>query len=95
MGSFLVLLHENPPQPDDNEDILAKIEEEFPEPDSYKFSDQVILISGPRLTTEVAKRLGFDDHDQRVGAILSLNGSFGGRSYAALWEWLRTADQPR
>ena len=92
MGSFVVLLHEDA---DDNEAIREKIEEAYPPPQSYEFSDEVIFISGPTLTNEITKELGFDEDEGRAGAIVSLNGSFGGRSYNALWEWLRTVGQPR
>ena len=43
--------------------------------------------------SDVLDRLGLDDNDDLYAAVLSLNGSYSGRSWVKLWDWMKTADQ--
>ena len=67
----------------------------FPESDYYKFSEHVYLVTGAPLTTDVAEKLEITEDEQAFAAILSLNGSYSGRSWSKLWEFLRQADARR
>ena len=90
---FVVLLHDD--EPEASEKLQRLIEENFPGSDHYKFSDFVYLVTGARLVTEVKEKLNFNEDDNLYGAILRLNGSHAGRSWVALWDWLRAAEERR
>ncbi len=90
MGSFAVLLHEDKKASSTN--VRKRLEGVFPESDYYKFSDHVYLVTGVLLTTDVMEKLKITEDEDAYAAVLSLNGSFAGRSWSKLWEWLREAD---
>ena len=90
---FVVLLHED--EPESSNKLQQRIEEHFPGSDHYKFSDLVYLVTGPRLVTEVKEKLGFNEDRELYGAVLRLNGSFSGRSWMTMWDWLRAAEEGR
>ncbi len=91
MSAFLVLLHEN--EPEANGKLRQQIEKKYPGSSHYKFSDHVYLVTGPRLVNEVQEALGFDEDEKLYGAILRLNGSFSGRSWTKMWDWLKSTEQ--
>ena len=94
MSAFAVILHDD--EPESNEKIRARIEVEYPGSEHFKFSPLTYFVTGPRLVTEVVDTLGLQNDDDVVfGAVLRLNGSFSGRSWTKLWDWLRAADQSR
>ena len=101
MSAFAVILHD--PQSaaakgfgdieSNNRIVRARIEELF-KASHYKLSDYVYFVSGPRLVSSVADSLGLSSDEGKIGAVVSLNGSFSGYSWPELWDWLRTADRP-
>ena len=93
MSAFAVILHED--EPESSAKIRAHIEEHYPGSNHYKFSDFVYFVTGPRLVSDVLDTLGFDDDDDLYGAVLRLNGSFSGRSWTKLWDWMKAAEEVR
>ena len=91
MSAFAVILHED--ELESSVKLRERIEEHYPGSEHYKFSDHVYLVTGPRLTTDVTEALGFNQDDDLYAAVLSLNGSFSGRSWVKLWEWLKSAER--
>ncbi|MDE0116080.1 MAG: hypothetical protein OXT07_05630 [bacterium] len=91
MSAFAVFLHQD--EPEASNKVRKHIEENFPGSNHYKFSEYVYLVTGPRLVNEVSGALGLDDDDDLYAAVLSLNGSFGGRSWVAMWDWLKAAEK--
>lgn len=92
MGTFAVLLHE---EQEESAAVRERLENVFAESDRYKFSDHVYLVIGPPLADDVMEQLEIPQNEGSFAAILSLNGSFAGRSWSKLWEWLREADTKR
>lgn len=94
MSAFAIILHED--EPESNDKVRARIAEKYPGSEHFEFSPFTYLVTGPRLVSEVVDTLGLQDDDEVVyGAVLRLNGSFSGRSWTKLWDWLRAADQPQ
>ena len=91
VSAFAVLLHDD--ETESKEELTRRIEEAYPGDKHFKFSDGVYIVTGPRLVDDVAKTLGLHDEADRFGVVLRLNGSFSGRSWTNLWDWLRAADQ--
>lgn len=87
MSAFAILLHDDPTAAE----IRAKIKDTYPDPDRYEFSEHVYLITGPKLATEITAALGLDDNPELNAAILRLNGSYSGRSWLKLWDWMQAA----
>ena len=92
MGTFAVLLHGEEAS---SANVRIRLEGVFPESDYYKFSDHVYLVTGALLTSDVMEKLKITEDEDAYAAVLSLNGSFAGRSWSKLWEWLREADARR
>lgn len=90
MSAFVILLHEDEPLA--NEKLSASIEEKFPDSEHFKFSSHAYLVTGERLVSDVIERLGFDDDDTLFAAVLRLNGSYSGRSWLKLWDWMQSAE---
>ena len=93
MGAFVVMLHDD--EPESNAKLRAGIEEKFSGSEHFKFSDHVYLVTGPRLVTDVLSTLGFDDDENLYAAVFRLNGSFSGRSWTKLWDWMKSAEDSR
>ena len=91
MGTFAVILQDT--DPEQLATTREQIMENYPSPGHFEISDEVILVSGSFLSSHITKTLGIDDNPEMRLIVLSLNGSFSGRSWAHLWEWLRAADQ--
>ena len=93
MSAFVVILHDD--EPDANKVLRERIKEGFPGDQHYEFSDTVHLITGVRLIEQIASKLGFEDEDddEALGVVLRLNGSYQGRSYSKLWDWMRAANE--
>ena len=71
----------------DSSDVATKVVSQFQE--SYKISDQLILIRSNLLTTDVARKVGlFEGDDPPSGVVLKLNDSSAGYYDADLWDWL-------
>lgn len=92
MGTFAVLLHE---ETESSANVGKRLEGVFPESDYYKFSDHVYLVTGVHQTSDVMEKLEITEDENAYAAVLSLNGSFAGRSWSNLWGWLREADARR
>lgn len=92
MSAFAVILHDD--EPEANEKIRKRIEDEFPDADRFEFSEYVYFVTGVRLVDEVKNRLGLGNDDM-FGVVLRLNGSFGGRSWPRLWDWFKAAEELR
>jgi len=93
MSAFVIVLHDD--EPEASATLRTRIEEKYPKTEHYKLSEFTYLVTGPRLVSEVAESLGMDDDDKLFAAVLRLNGSFSGRSWANLWDWLRAAEGNR
>lgn len=93
MSAFAVFLHEEHEL--SNDLLRERIVDNFPDDQHFQFSDNVYLVTGVNLVEQVTKLLGFDDDEDLAGAVLRLNGSFGGRSWNVLWDWLRAAEENR
>ena len=93
MSAFAVILHDN--EPEANELLRERIKQQFPGDQHFQFSDNVYLVTGERLVDKVTAKLGFDGGDDVFGAVLRLNGSFSGRSWTRLWDWLKAAEEVR
>lgn len=88
MSAFAIILHDEESSPR----LRKLIEEGYPGSEHFKFPDSVYFVTGPRLVTEVTASLGFDDDADLYAARLRLNGSFSGRSWIRLWDWLKAAE---
>lgn len=89
MSTFAVILNEP------NERVLARLRETFPEPNHLSLSPTAHLVSGDLLVDALTAALGFagdDAIDDAVGVVFRLNGTWGGRSYQSVWDWLARAD---
>lgn len=93
MGAYVVMLHEE--GPDASVTLRERIEKRFPGSERYKFSDHVYLVTGPLLVSEVLEKLGIDDDEDLYAAVLPLKGSYSGRSWVELWDWMKATDQAR
>lgn len=93
MGTFAVLLHEQ--EEESSARIRKRLVDAFAKSDYFEFSEHVYLVTGAPLTTDVADKLEITEDEQAFAAILSLNGSYSGRSWSKLWEFLRQADARR
>ena len=91
MGTFVVI--SQGPDPEANERIRARIDEEYSGNASYEIDDHIHLITGPDFTQDVLDALEPEDEPETHFVVLSLNGSFGGRARTDLWNWLRDADK--
>ena len=91
MSAFVVLLHDD--KPELSAKLRAGIENRFAGSRHHKFSDDVYLVTGARSASDVFSALGLDDDRGIHAAVLALSGSFSGRSWMNLWEWLRAADR--
>ena len=94
MSAFVIMLHDDDTS---NDELRSSIEKTYPGSSHYKFSDFVYLVTGPRLVSDITHDLGFDDdgNEKLYAAILRLNGSYSGRSWIKLWDWLQAAEQAR
>ena len=45
--------------------------------------------------TDVMEALEMDDDESLYAAILRLNGSYSGRSWTKLWDWMKAAEEAR
>ena len=93
MSAFVVLLHQD--HPESSEKLRARIEEQFPKPASYKFAENVYMVTGPKLVDSVTEKLGLNEDDELYAAVLRLNGSYSGRSWRALWDWFTATEESR
>lgn len=91
MSTFVILLHDD--EPDPSAKLRVDIEHCFAGSKHYKFSDSAYLVTGARSASDVSRAMGFDDAPSLHAAVLELTGSFSGRSWMNLWEWLKAADK--
>ena len=89
MATFAVILNEP------NDALVGTLKEAYPEPDHYKLTEDVYLVTGDLLIDDITRTLGFEEAEPAVGAVFRLNGSYGGHSYRTLWDWLRRAEMLR
>ena len=90
MSAFAVILNEP------NEQVIARLKEVYPDPDHLELSPTAYLVSGNLLIEDVAAKLGFKGEDAiegAVGVVLRLNGTYGGRSFRSVWDWLARAGE--
>ena len=90
MSTFAVILNEP------NDEVVARLKEAYPEPDHLELNRNVYLLSGDLLIENVIERLGFkgeDAIDDAVGIVLRLNGTYSGRNYRSVWDWLARAEE--
>lgn len=93
MSAFVVLLHDD--EQESNEKLRASIKQKFPGSEHFEFSDHAYLVTGPRLVTDVLDELGLDDDETLFAAVLRLNGSYSGRSWLKLWDWIQSTERVR
>lgn len=91
MSGFVILLHTDE-QKESNDEIRKRIKAEYPGSEHFEFSEFTYLVTGPRLTSDVREALGINEENSLSAAILRLNGSYSGRSWVRLWEWMRAAE---
>lgn len=91
MSAFVILLHEN--EPLSNDKLRASIEEKFPGSEHFRFSENAYLVTGVSLTSDVTERIGMEESDELYAAVLRLNGSYTGNSWARFWDWLGAAEK--
>ena len=92
MSTFAVILNEP------NDEVVARLKEAYPEPDHLELNSNVYLLSGDLLIENVIERLGFKGEnaiDDAVGIVLRLNGTYSGRNYRSVWDWLACAEASR
>ena len=90
MSTFAVILNEP------NDEVVARLKEAYPEPDHLELNSNVYLLSGNLLIENVIQRLGFKGEnaiDDAVGIVLRLNGTYSGRNYRSVWDWLARAEE--
>ena len=90
MSTFAVILNEP------NDEVVARLKEAYPEPDHLELNRTVYLLAGDLLIENVIERLGFKgEHaiDDAVGIVLRLNGTYSGRNYRSVWDWLARAEE--
>ena len=90
MSAFVVLLHDDEGESTDR--LRSKIKEKFPGSEHFEFSEHTYLVTGPRLVTDVLDTLGLDDDETLYAAVLRLNGSYSGRSWLKLWDWMQSTE---
>ena len=93
MSAFVVVLHDDEPKA--SATLRDRIKEKYPDGEHYRLSEYTYLVTGPRLVSDVVESLGVNEDEDLYAAILRLNGSFSGRSWANLWDWLRAAEENR
>ncbi len=91
MGTFIVI--SQGPDQEANERIRERIDKEYSRNASYEIDDRIHLIAGPDFTQDILDALRPEGDPETHFVVLSLNGSFGGRSRTDLWNWLRDADR--
>ena len=91
MGTYIVI--SQGPDQESIESVQERIAKHYPDNESYQIDDRIHLISGPDFTQDILDVLNPEDGPERLFVILSLNGSFAGRSRTDLWNWLRDADR--
>ena len=90
MSTFAVILNEP------NDEVVARLKEAYPEPDHLELNRTVYLLAGDLLIENVIERLGFKGEnaiDDAVGIVLRLNGTYSGRNYRSVWDWLARAEE--
>ena len=90
MSTFAVILNEP------NEQVVARLKETYPEPDHLENSPTAYLVVGDLLVDALTTRLGFSDDDAiegAVGVVFRLSGTYGGRTYRSIWDWLARAEE--
>ena len=88
MSAFVVLVH-----PESKDELGEAIESAYPGSQHYKFDDTTFLITGDLLTRDITDALKIGDNDERPAAVLKLNGSYSGHSFASLWEWVKDSER--
>lgn len=90
MSAFAVILNKPDAQ------VVARLKEVYPYPDHLELSPDAYLVSGNLPIEDVAAKLGFKGEDaieDAVGVVLSLSGTYGGRTFRSVWDWLARAGE--
>ena len=89
MVAYLVLFDEDIAS--ETQDLIASYD--FA---SYPVKDGVVLVATNIDDVSAIKQMlrfgGRDDEEERLGAVLKLNGSYAGYYYEGLWNWLKEAE---
>ena len=91
MGTYAVYLKAETPESINR--AVDLLEENYSERQRYRVAEDFFLISGPYMSGEITKALVLDEDPDLNLVVLRLNGSFSGRSWPSLWEWLKSADR--
>lgn len=74
-----------------NDEIERRINEAYPEPDSYRLSDTFYLVMCDSTAALVAKAVGLRGDNLVEGArgvVIRLAMRYSGRAESELWDWL-------
>ena len=93
MGIFAVYLHEE--ESESSATLRERIKDKYPKPEHYELTEHLYLVTGANLVSEVMEALGMDDNENLYAAVLRLNGSYSGRSWRAMWDWFKAAEESR
>ena len=82
MALFAVMFHDHDPE------AIERLKEAYPAPDHIELQPDVYLINGDLLIEDILKRLRIDRPDGRGALVFRLNGTYGGKTYRSVWDWL-------
>ena len=85
MAIFAVILHDPDPS------VITRLENAYPDPDHLRIQPNVYLITGDFLIEQIVRDLHFTQEATDAGIVFRLNGTYGGRTYPSVWDWLARA----
>ena len=75
--------------------VIERIERTYPEPVHLKLASNVYLLTGDFLIDHLMDALGFKgEAADAVGLVMRLNGTYSGRTYQSVWDWMARATAP-
>ena len=82
MALFAVMFHDHDPE------AIERLKAAYPAPDHLELQTGVYLINGDLLIEDILKRLGIDRSEGQSALVFRLNGTYGGKTYRSVWDWL-------
>ena len=82
MALFAVMFHDHDPE------AIEQLKAAYPAPDHLELQTGVYLINGDLLIEDILKRLDIDRPEGQAALVFRLNGTYGGKTYRSVWDWL-------
>ena len=84
MSIFAVIIH------DPDAGVGSQLEQAYPEREQIQLAPNIYLVSGDLLITDIVERIGLKE-EPSGGVVFRLNGTYSGRTYPRVWDWLARA----